>query len=59
MADDTKPPRPQGRPKSDEPGTTLSVWVRSSEYDRLIQAANKNEQSISAYVRSLLKTYKP
>lgn len=47
-------PKPRGRPRSDEPGTSVSAWVRPSEYDRLVKMANQREQSVSALVRSLL-----
>lgn len=50
--DDT--PRPRGRPKADEPGTSVSTWLRPNEHDRLIRLANQKETSVSSLVRELL-----
>lgn len=43
-----------GRPRAAEPGERLCVWLRVSDYDRLVQLANRHEMSVSALVRSLL-----
>lgn len=48
------PQRPRGRPKSDEPGTSVSTWLRPSEHDKLIRLANQQETSVSSLVRQLL-----
>lgn len=49
----------RGRPPVDEKGTSVSAWVRPSEYDRLVKMANQRETSVSALVRSLLITKLP
>jgi hypothetical protein len=54
MADEPTTPRPPGRPRVDEPGTSVSTWLRPSEHDRLIRLANKHETTVSALVRQLL-----
>jgi len=46
--------RPRGRPRIDEPRSTVSVWLPAKAHDRLIELAKKQEQSISATVRQLL-----
>lgn len=47
-------PRPRGRPKSDEPGSTVSSWLSAQEHDRLIRLAEQQETSVSALVRQLI-----
>lgn len=47
-------PRPRGRPRVDEPRSTVSTWLPAHAHDRLIELAKRNEQSISATVRQLL-----
>jgi hypothetical protein len=50
------PPRARGRPKTEEPaGTSVTTWLRISEYDRLMALAKREEQTLSALVRELLK----
>jgi WhiB family redox-sensing transcriptional regulator len=46
--------RPRGRPRVDEPGSTITVYVKASDHDRLIRLAEQHEQSVSALVRTLL-----
>ncbi len=41
-----------GRPKSADPGSAVCTWLKGSEHDRLIQAANSRQMSVSSYVRS-------
>jgi predicted HicB family RNase H-like nuclease len=48
-------PRPRGRPRSIEPSTPLSVRVKNSEYDRLVQLAHRRETSLPQLVRDLIK----
>lgn len=62
MSDATKPPaadlRPasrRGRPRAKEPGSALLVWLPTSDYDRLIQAASAHRMSVSSLVRVLLQ----
>jgi len=47
-------PKPRGRPRAEEPGTSVSTWLRPAEHDKLIRLANKHETSISSLVRQLL-----
>jgi hypothetical protein len=55
MTAEDPPHRPRGRPRVDEPGERLSTYVRTSDYDRLVRLALKNDQTVSALVRDLLK----
>lgn len=57
MADATQTvaSRPRGRPKSPEPRTPVTTWVKPSEYERLRKLARANDQSVSSLVSSLLK----
>jgi len=55
MTAEDLPHRPRGRPKVDEPGARLSTYVRTSDYDRLVRLALKQDRSVSALVRDLLK----
>ena len=43
-----------GRPRSPEPGSAVCTWLRTSEHDRLIKAANQRDMSVSEFVRSLV-----
>lgn len=49
------PPNRGGRPRAADPGTTVTTWVRSADYDRLLRLAKARDQSISSLVRDLLK----
>lgn len=51
---DTSTPRPRGRPRVEQPGSTVSTWLRQAEHDRLIELANQREKSVSALIRQLL-----
>lgn len=44
----------RGRPRSAEPGSSLSVWVPVSHHDQLITMAKKHRTSVSRLVRTLL-----
>lgn len=55
MMKDEPRPHPIGRPKASEPGTSITAWVPSREYDRLLKLANAHEQSLSTLVREWLK----
>lgn len=64
MKDDLKTPardapNPGGRPKADEPGTSLTTWVPLSEYDRLCRMANHRGETLSSLVRQMLKVRHP
>jgi len=48
------PTRPRGRPRVDESGSSVSVWLPISAHDRLIELAKREEQGVSSLVRSLL-----
>ena len=43
-----------GRPRSEEPGTTVCTWLPQHAHDRLVRLANKQETSVSSLVRQLL-----
>lgn len=47
--------RKPGRPKADEPSTSVSTWIPAREHDRLIRLAQRKEQSVSETVRQLLR----
>jgi hypothetical protein len=51
---DAPPRRAPGRPRA-EPGTKLSTYVRTADYDRLVRKALEQDQSLSALVRDLLR----
>jgi hypothetical protein len=38
----------------DDPGTSVSTWLRPAEHDKLIQLANQREMKVSAVVRQIL-----
>jgi len=44
----------RGRPRVEEPGTSMTVWVRVSEYDRICRMAQQRDQTVSSLVRQLL-----
>lgn len=54
MAETTNPPRGRGRPRAEEPHTSLSVWMKSRDYDRIVKLAQQQEKSLSAAARDLL-----
>ena len=47
-------PAVRGRPKAEDPKTTLSTWVKATHYDQIVRMANEQEKSVSALVRDLL-----
>jgi hypothetical protein len=48
-------PRRRGRPRSSEPGTTVSAWIPAGAYDALNRIANERDISVSALVGQVLK----
>jgi hypothetical protein len=46
--------RPRGRPKADQPCTSLTTWIPTTEYDRLVKLAASQDQSLSKLVRQWL-----
>ena len=54
MANTREVARPKGRPRKSEPGAAVMTWLRAKEYDRLIEIANRREQSVSSLVRQIL-----
>lgn len=52
---DSKVTRPIGRPRVDDRKASISAWISTGEYDRLVKMANQREQSLSSLVRDLLK----
>jgi predicted HicB family RNase H-like nuclease len=51
---DDPPRRPRGRPRVEEPSKEFSIRLPPQTYDRLIDLAKREEQSVSATVRQLL-----
>jgi hypothetical protein len=49
------PPKPRGRPRATEPGETLTTYIRSSDYDRLVRQATDQRKSLASLVRDLLR----
>lgn len=47
-------PRPRGRPRVSEPGTSVSTWLRTDDADKLMRLASKNDQTVSSVVRQIL-----
>lgn len=45
----------RGRPREEEPGNTVATWLRAGDHDRLIAIAKREEKTISALVRELVK----
>lgn len=52
---DEPAPKPNGRPRAEEPGTVLTAWVPTSEYDRLVKLAAARGDSLSKVVRDLIR----
>jgi hypothetical protein len=46
----------RGRPKSAPPGSTVCAWLPVDDHDRLVRLASESRKSVSAFVRSLIKT---
>ena len=44
----------RGRPRVEEPHSSVSTWLPTSYHDRLIQMANQRDVKVSALVRQLL-----
>jgi hypothetical protein len=51
MSDDLRKP---GRPRVPEPSTTVTTWVKSADYDRLVVVARRRDESVSAVIRNLI-----
>lgn len=49
-----RPTKPRGRPRVEEPGSTVSVWLPIGAHDRLIELAKREDKSISATARQIL-----
>jgi hypothetical protein len=47
--------KPRGRPKAAEPGSSLSTHLSASEHDQLIRLAKQHDQTVSRFVRSVLR----
>jgi hypothetical protein len=48
-------PRQRGRPRAEEPHSSVSTWLPTRYHDRLVQLANhQTEGNVSALVRQLL-----
>jgi predicted HicB family RNase H-like nuclease len=46
--------RKPGRPRADEPRTSVSSWIPARDHDRLIRLANQREVSVSTLVSQML-----
>lgn len=47
--------RKAGRPRSQEPKSTVSTWISAREHDRLIRLANEREQTVSKTVLQIIR----
>jgi hypothetical protein len=48
--------KPRGRPKVEAPAAnSVTTWLPAADHDRLIALAKREEKTISALVRELLK----
>ena len=52
--DGVQEPRQRGRPRVEEPHSSVSTWLPCRYHDRLIEMANQKEVKVSALVRDLL-----
>jgi len=50
--------RRRGRPRV-EPGSSVSVWLRTSLHERLIERARARDESLSKVIRDLLAKNSP
>jgi hypothetical protein len=48
-------PKPRGRPRAPDRGETVTTYVRSSDYDRLLRLAADQRKSLACVVRDLLR----
>lgn len=55
MTDKPLPRSLPGRPKHEEPGSSVSTWLRASDHDRLIQIAKARDQSVSSLLRQFVR----
>jgi len=53
MPDDAPRRRP-GRPPVDEPRSSVSIWLRTCDRDRLVRLARLHEKSVSQILREVL-----
>lgn len=54
MSDDKPLTRPRGRPRVDEPLTSISVRLPMSVHDEICRLAIKRDEKISEIVRNLI-----
>lgn len=48
--------KPRGRPRVAAPaGASATTWLRGADYDRLIALAKREDKTLSALIRDLLK----
>jgi hypothetical protein len=47
-------PRRRGRPRVEQPRSSVSTWIPANYHDLLIKIAAERETSVSALVRSLV-----
>lgn len=46
--------RKRGRPRAQEPRSSVSTWLPARHHDRLIRLANRRGESVSATVREVI-----
>jgi cytidylate kinase len=46
----------RGRPRADEPRTSVSTWLTTDQADRLIRIARRQDVSVSEVVRRIVTT---
>jgi hypothetical protein len=49
------PKRPRGRPRIEEPRSSVSTWIWSKHHDALVRMAKEQDRSVSAVVRRILQ----
>jgi len=49
----------RGRPRVDEPGSPVTAWLRQGDHDALIRLAKRDDRTVSAVIRDLVKRTLP
>ena len=52
--DGVREAKQRGRPRVNEPGSSVSTWLPAGYHDKLIEMANQREVPVSALVRQLI-----
>lgn len=56
MANAATAPRPRGRPRVDNPRTSISTRLTPADADKLIQLASRHDMKVSALVRKIIES---